>query len=135
MTTKARTVRLRQILESHRNRLLDEIAGSLRHVQNETRDLHTSDILDRGERVREEDVEHAVLGIKTETVLRMDEALQRLGAGAYGLCSECGQEISDQRLLALPFAIRCRDCEEHAEVTECWQAPPRGPVLFDESYV
>jgi len=134
MTAKQRTIRLRRMLESYRGQLLGEIAESMRHVRDESRALHASDVLDRVERVQEEDIDYALLGIKAGTVRRVDEALRRLDADAYGLCAECGQEISDQRLLAMPFAIRCRDCEERAEAIPRRQAPPRSPVLFDERY-
>jgi RNA polymerase-binding transcription factor DksA len=46
---------------------------------------------------------------------RIDEALVRLDAGEYGACVECGDEISEPRLRALPFAVRCRSCEETRE--------------------
>lgn len=133
MTTRERTIRLRHILESYRERLLGEIAERLRHARDGVRDLHDSDVLDRVGRVQGEDIEYALLGMKTETIQRIDEALRRLAAGEYGLCSECGQEISDQRLLALPFAIRCRDCEETAEVSPRGQTGRSHRVLFDQA--
>lgn len=135
MTTRERAIRLRQMLESHRSRLIGEIAEKLRHARDEPRDLHASDVLDRMERFQGEDMKYALLGMKTETIQRIDEALRRLDAGEYGLCSDCDREISDQRLSALPFAIRCRDCEELAEVSLRWHAPRRSPVLFDEASV
>jgi len=134
MTTKQRTIRLRQMLQSHRDRVRGVIAETMRDVRDESHGLRQSEILDRADRVREEDIECSLLEMKTETLQRIDEALRRVDADAYGLCAECGQEISDQRLLAMPFAIRCRDCEELAEVTSPWQAPRRGPVHFDERY-
>jgi RNA polymerase-binding transcription factor DksA len=36
----------------------------------------------------------------------------------YGDCSECGEEIVEARLRALPFAVRCKDCEEAHETVE-----------------
>ena len=42
----------------------------------------------------------------------------RLEEGNYGYCFECGDEIAEQRLRALPFAVRCKDCEEAREVAE-----------------
>ena len=44
--------------------------------------------------------------------------MSRLDEGAYGYCLECGEEIPELRLRALPFAIRCKDCEEALEVAE-----------------
>jgi DnaK suppressor protein len=45
----------------------------------------------------------------------IDAALLRIEAGVFGLCVDCGDEISMDRLKALPFAIRC---EEDARVHE-----------------
>lgn len=39
------------------------------------------------------------------------QALDRMNAGRYGLCSTCGCEIPVQRLLLVPGALRCMDCE------------------------
>jgi DnaK suppressor protein len=54
--------------------------------------------------------------MKAETLNKINEALARLEAGSYGLCFECGDEISQARLRALPFAVRCKDCEEAREI-------------------
>jgi DnaK suppressor protein len=53
--------------------------------------------------------------MRVETIERIDAALARLEAGQYGLCTECGADISEARLRALPFAVRCVDCEESRE--------------------
>ena len=56
--------------------------------------------------------------MKSETLNRINEALGRLEEGAYGNCFECGEEIAPQRLRALPFAVRCRECEEARETAQ-----------------
>ena len=43
---------------------------------------------------------------------------KRLEEGTYGNCFECGDEIAEARLRALPFALRCKDCEEARETAE-----------------
>jgi len=42
----------------------------------------------------------------------IDNALQRLDLGSYGVCEECGQPIPDGRLEAMPFATACIGCAE-----------------------
>lgn len=64
----------------------------------------------------QDDIEFALIQMKAETLHKIDEALARLEDGTYGNCFECGEEISRQRLRALPFAVRCKDCEEAREV-------------------
>ena len=56
--------------------------------------------------------------MKAETLNKINEALRRLDEGTYGNCFECGDEIAQPRLRALPFAVRCKDCEEAREVAE-----------------
>ena len=51
----------------------------------------------------------------------IDEALRRLQEGTYGICAECGVEISERRLAAVPFAklcVKCQSCQELLEKIE-----------------
>ena len=57
----------------------------------------------------------AVAAITSRTLQGIETALRRLSRGKYGVCSECGGEISAARLRALPFAERCRECQELAD--------------------
>jgi len=63
----------------------------------------------------QEHIEVALIQMKGETLQRVRDALLRLDAGEYGYCAECGGEIREQRLRALPFAVRCTACEESHE--------------------
>ena len=62
-----------------------------------------------------DDLDYALVSLQAETLEKIDEALDRLAAGEYGYCTDCGEEIPSKRLQALPFAVRCRDCEEAIE--------------------
>jgi DnaK suppressor protein len=42
----------------------------------------------------------------------IEEALERLACDAYGTCEECGEEIAQKRLLAVPWARFCVHCQE-----------------------
>ncbi|HYL57529.1 MAG TPA: TraR/DksA family transcriptional regulator [Candidatus Acidoferrales bacterium] len=56
---------------------------------------------------------HAGLIARAEEKLRyLDEALARLDAGKYGNCLGCGGAIAIERLMAIPFASYCVDCQE-----------------------
>jgi DnaK suppressor protein len=37
----------------------------------------------------------------------IDEALERIEAGTYGVCAVCGEPIPDERLEAVPYATLC----------------------------
>lgn len=58
------------------------------------------------------DVGAALLEATSRTVQGIEDALKRLKAGVYGTCQDCGQPIPALRLQALPFAERCRDCQQ-----------------------
>jgi RNA polymerase-binding protein DksA len=45
----------------------------------------------------------------------IDAALARMEDGAYGRCQNCGQQISLERLEAIPWATRCIDCKRKEE--------------------
>jgi DnaK suppressor protein len=61
------------------------------------------------------EVDMALMQMKSETLGKIDQAMDRLEDGTYGLCQECDGEISAARLKALPFAHLCRGCQEAAE--------------------
>jgi len=44
-----------------------------------------------------------------------DQALERLEAGAFGLCTRCGDPIALERLRSAPSCPRCRRCQERFE--------------------
>jgi len=46
----------------------------------------------------------------------VDEALDRLDSGDYGVCLSCEEGIPDKRLTALPWAKYCVPCQEHASM-------------------
>jgi RNA polymerase-binding transcription factor DksA len=60
----------------------------------------------------------SLLEITSQTVRRIETALQRLEAGELGTCSDCGGDIGEARLQALPFAALCLACQEKRDVAE-----------------
>ncbi|PIR16224.1 MAG: RNA polymerase-binding protein DksA [Deltaproteobacteria bacterium CG_4_10_14_0_2_um_filter_43_8] len=49
---------------------------------------------------------------------KINEALKKIDDGAYGICEECGEDISIERLLARPVADYCVRCKEEQEKRE-----------------
>jgi DnaK suppressor protein len=112
---------LRRILEERRREMVNEVQGKIRDVRSEGAGAVPHGVLDAAETSEadiQDDIEFALIQMKAETLSKIDEALARLEDGTYGNCFECGEEISQQRLRALPFAVRCKDCEEAREVAE-----------------
>ena len=51
-------------------------------------------------------------------IVKIHEALSRIDEGSFGVCGECGNPISEQRLKARPVTTLCIDCKQEAEVLE-----------------
>jgi DnaK suppressor protein len=110
------------MLDTRRQELRAEVQGKMRDVREEASwGGKQTEVLDAGESSEadiQDDIEFALIQMKSETLNKIDDALVRLEQGAYGNCFECGEEIAEKRLRALPFAVRCKDCEEAREVAE-----------------
>ena len=130
---------LREMLEGRRRELMNEVQGRIRDVRADgSKDREVFDQGESSEVDIQEDIEFALIQMKSETLNKINEALRRLEDGTYGNCFECGEEIAEARLRALPFAVRCKDCEEAretAEQRERMQAQKRGAstMFFDMS--
>ncbi len=61
------------------------------------------------------DVDYWLLNMLTNTLRNVEHALERLEEGTYGTCEECGLEIGEKRLKAMPFARYCVDCQKEKE--------------------
>ena len=60
----------------------------------------------------------ALVDRQSRQVVQIEAALERLGRREYGLCRDCATFIGLARLKALPFAVRCRPCQDRAEQEE-----------------
>jgi DnaK suppressor protein len=51
-------------------------------------------------------------------ILKIKEALGRIENGTFGICEECGEDISEERLKARPVTTLCIACKTKAEEEE-----------------
>src|SRR3990172_1178858 len=116
-----RYAELKNILEERRREICGQVQGKIRDVRTEGANNPNVGVLDAAESSEadiQDDIEFALIQMKAETLHKIEEGLRRLEGGTFGYCFECGDEISERRLRALPFAVRCKDCEEAREVAE-----------------
>lgn len=59
--------------------------------------------------------EMALAGNAREMLLQTERALERLAAGTYGLCENCGNAIGKARMQAFPRATLCVECKQRQE--------------------
>lgn len=116
-----RYAELTRILEERRREIMDQVQGKIRDVRTENPNNPSIGVLDAAESSEsdiQDEIEFALIQMKAETLNKIEEALHRLEEGTLGYCFECGEEISGRRLRALPFAVRCKDCEEARETAQ-----------------
>ncbi len=120
--TRSRYAELKQMLDARRSELQAEVQGKMRDVREEGtwggKQNEVLDAVESSEADIQEDIEFALIQMKSETLNKINDALARLEHGNYGYCFDCGEEIAEKRLRALPFAVRCKDCEEAREAAE-----------------
>ena len=120
--TGSRYSDLKQMLDDRRRELQAEVQGKMRGVREEgSWGGKLNEVLDAVESAEadiQEELEFALVQMKSETLNKVNDALVRLEQGSYGNCFDCGEEIAEKRLRALPFAVRCKDCEESRETAE-----------------
>jgi RNA polymerase-binding transcription factor len=112
---RRREAALEQLLEDRRRQVAAALHGFRDTMPAESPaakdvDDHAVEELTRG-------MEFALAEMRAATLQRIDEAIQRLHDGTYGICTDCGGDISEARLEALPFASLCRYCQAERELT------------------
>ena len=116
---RSRYAELKQMLDERQREIHAEVKGKIRDVRTEASGKsEVFDAVESSEADIQDDIEFALIQMKSETLNKINDALARLEQGNYGNCFECGEEIAEKRLRALPFAVRCKDCEEAREVAE-----------------
>jgi DnaK suppressor protein len=93
--------------EDHPGRLdeeVEEVAGTNDNHLGET----ATATLDR-------EIDYTLEENSTQVLVEIDAALQRIEAGTYGICTNCGREIPLARLEAYPWASLCIDCKRERE--------------------
>jgi DnaK suppressor protein len=119
---RTRYSELKRMLEERRREIQAEVQGRMRDVRAEGawggKQNEVLDAVESSEVDIQDEIEFALIQMKSETLNKINDALARLEQGDYGNCFDCGAEIAEKRLRALPFAVRCKDCEEAREVAE-----------------
>ena len=123
VTANQRNLALKAILLGRRAELLPKIQGKIRGIRADgirggANHDEPLDTVESAEADIQEDIEFALAQMQTDTLNKINEALGRLEQGQYGYCSECSEEIAEKRLRALPFSVRCKDCEEAREAAQ-----------------
>lgn len=112
--TKARQKAYRASLEEQRAEFLDLYRHDLKAGQAAS-DEGTEDLVDVANKAYDKELLLQLSDTERTMIFEVDEALTRLDAGAYGICTHCGDELGIPRLDAVPWARYCIQCQERKE--------------------
>lgn len=104
----------RERLEKQRADILSMYQNDVRAGQEST-DEGTEDIVDRANNSYNRELMFSLSDTERQLMLEVDKALERIEDASYGRCANCGTEIAEKRLEAVPWARHCIDCQELAE--------------------
>ena len=109
------------MLIEKRQEIIKEIEESLGQSLTEDQQRRLESARDVGDQALmdlERELGISLMEMRNRRRQSIDEALTRLHEGTYGICAECGIEISERRLQAVPFAKLCVECQSRAELLE-----------------
>lgn len=72
-------------------------------------------LADQGAAYSDFEKTYMLASMEGDILKEIDEALDRIEDGTFGLCVNCGAQIHPQRLKAIPYATLCVDCKDKME--------------------
>ena len=76
------------------------------------------DPTDRASMEAERNFELRIRDRERKLIGKIKDALERIEDGTFGVCDECGEDISEERLKARPVTTLCIDCKKKQEKDE-----------------
>lgn len=106
---------MKKKLEEQKATILQSLAGQSEDMKGLVKTVESGDEAD----VAADVIDRALLtALGTQDANRLqliENALDRIKQGRYGRCLKCGQEIPQERLEALPYALMCINCASAEE--------------------
>ncbi|MCL4322250.1 MAG: RNA polymerase-binding protein DksA [Deltaproteobacteria bacterium] len=106
----------KNILSKKLEMLLDEALKTVGTMSKE--DDNFPDPTDRATLESDRNFELRIRDRERKLISKIKEALERIENGTYGICAECGEEISEKRLESRPETTMCIICKTKEEELE-----------------
>ena len=107
---KSRKNPYRELLLKKRNELVVSVKGEPDALLADS--IRTPDADEFAVRAANQDVAAAMLELRSQMLKEIERSLRQLVEGTYGVCEGCGEEISPNRLKAIPWTRYCLTCQE-----------------------
>jgi RNA polymerase-binding transcription factor DksA len=117
----------------HYHRLVDLHISLLEHRQELNRDAleeqpaFSTHMADAGTDEFDRDLALGILSAEQDAIYEIEQALERIANGTYGICELTGQKIDAERLEALPWTRFTAEAETRLEKERCIQSPRLAP--------
>jgi DnaK suppressor protein len=115
MARKDAILKMRDILLVRRDALRKALAGDL-SLLNQLREQTAGDVVDFALDSAQDEINSQLAEVESRELASIENALERMRAGNYGVCEGCGCKIKVERLNALPYATTCIECQREAEI-------------------
>lgn len=106
---------LRELLLKMRESLIKEIKQKAESESDDTIKTEVGDIYDLASNERDRELNLLISDRDREKLLHIEDAIKRIDDGTYGICVECESPIPKERLLIMPFARLCVNCQAEME--------------------
>ena len=73
------------------------------------------DLADKAASAYSKELNFSLSDTERNLLMQVEEAFNRMKEGTYGTCTNCGKQIAEERLEALPWATLCIDCARDRE--------------------
>jgi len=115
MARKESLEKLRELLIMRRDALRKALAGDLSMLQS-LREQIGSDVVDAALDASQDEISSKLAEVESRELGNIENALDQIRKGTYGLCEICNGKIPLMRLKALPYATSCIECQREAEI-------------------
>src|SRR5689334_22018374 len=106
MSRKDGHAEMKQILLKRRDALRSALAGDLSLLK-ELRSQSTGDVVDAALDSAQDEISSQLAEVESRELARIENALERMREGKFGVCEGCNSKIPIARLNALPYATYC----------------------------
>jgi DnaK suppressor protein len=106
----------RQILQGQMDELLQGADKTVSAMTDEKTNF--PDPTDRASLESDRNFELRIRDRERKLINKIREAMERIEAGEFGICEECGEEIGAARLKARPVTTLCIECKTEQERQE-----------------
>lgn len=110
------TRKKKQYFKALLNKKLDELFAEAKRMA-DFKD-QSADVIDQASEESDSALAFRIREREGNLIRKITDALRRLEEGAFGICEECGEQISEKRLRARPVATLCIKCKEEQERLE-----------------